>query len=397
MAHSNTMKRLRSNSDEETESIFTPDNFAKFIVIESTDENKPITSLSPFVIEKQLESLIGIPKSVKKLRNKTLLVETTKKAQSEHLLKVKSFFNVPVIVSEHKTLNSSKGIIRDPALKGESEHEILDYLKEQGVIAVKRFKIKKGETQIETNTLLLTFNSDTLPKTLKIFYRLIPVDIYIPNPLRCFQCQRFGHHESSCTVERPGCQKCTSNDPNHLYGDRCENAPKCINCGKDHLSRSPECEVWKKEKEIIKLKVTQKLTYPEAKKLFEQRPDITYAKILSARVETKTVSTQYNEKDTTLSASSKIIIAKPNKTNPPNSNTKSSQLSQSKPVSRSQSTSRSHNSRTEKSPSAKDKKKQNSNRNGKGSTDPIKLANRYDNLDDMEMEVSSQSSRSSRK
>ena len=41
---------------------------------------------------------------------------------------------------------------------------------------------------------------------------------------------------------------------------------KYVNCGKDQLSRSSESEVWKKEKEIMQLKVTKNLTYPEARK-----------------------------------------------------------------------------------------------------------------------------------
>ena len=44
---------------------------------------------------------------------------------------------------EHQRLNSSKGIICDRMLKGEKEDKIVDYLKEQGVTAYKRFKIKK--------------------------------------------------------------------------------------------------------------------------------------------------------------------------------------------------------------------------------------------------------------
>ena len=100
---------------------------------------------------------------------------------------MKTFFNLTVTVSEHKTLNTSKGIIRDRTLKGESEENIAEYLKNQGVIAVKRFTIKKGHSYIETNTLLFTFNMITVPKNLRIFYRFVPVDVYIPNPLRCFK------------------------------------------------------------------------------------------------------------------------------------------------------------------------------------------------------------------
>ena len=98
-------------------------------------------------------------------------------------------------------------------LKHETEGNITEYLKQQGVTACKRFTIKKDGNLIETNTLLLTFNTTTLPKSLKKFYRIIPVEVYIPNPLRCFNCQRFGHLENSCP-ELPGsvCEKCGMGD-----------------------------------------------------------------------------------------------------------------------------------------------------------------------------------------
>ena len=77
------------------------DTFARFLVIQSQDGSNPVTSLSPFIIEKQIESLIGTPKSVKKLKNKTLLVKTNRKTQTENLLKITSFFNIKVSVTEH--------------------------------------------------------------------------------------------------------------------------------------------------------------------------------------------------------------------------------------------------------------------------------------------------------
>ena len=88
------------------------DSFSRFLVIESQDGSDPVTSLSSFIIEKQIESLIGTPKSIKKLKNKTLLVETNRKSQTENLLKMKSFFNLKSNVSEHNSLNSSIGVGR---------------------------------------------------------------------------------------------------------------------------------------------------------------------------------------------------------------------------------------------------------------------------------------------
>ena len=85
---------------------------------------------------------------------------------------MEKFFNLKVTVSEHRTLNTSKGIIKDRALKGEGEKDICDYLKNQGVIAVKRFTIKKEFDTTETNSLLLTFNSVSVPKSVRIFTEL---------------------------------------------------------------------------------------------------------------------------------------------------------------------------------------------------------------------------------
>ena len=61
---SSNNKRQRAESDDENQSFFKPDNFPKFRVIKSNTEQS-ITSLSSFVIEKQIEAAIGTAKSVK--------------------------------------------------------------------------------------------------------------------------------------------------------------------------------------------------------------------------------------------------------------------------------------------------------------------------------------------
>ena len=67
----------------------------------------------------------------------------------------------------------------------------------------------------------------------------------------------------------------------------------------------------------MKLKVTKNLTYPEARKLYDQQqPEFSFAKVvqsLSAKPETKTASTQYNVEDSKITESSKVIVAKKNR------------------------------------------------------------------------------------
>ena len=64
-------------------------------------------------------------------KNGTLLVETNRKSLENY----KKNFNINVTVTEHKTLNSCKGIIRDRMLKHETEENITEYFKTQGVTA----------------------------------------------------------------------------------------------------------------------------------------------------------------------------------------------------------------------------------------------------------------------
>ena len=92
----------------------------------------------------------------------------------------------------------------------------------------------------------------------------------------------------------------------------------------------------KKEKKIMKIKVTQKITYLEAKKIQENQPEITFAKdvqSLNTKPETKETSTQFNEKDPVIKPNSKVITAtlkpklKPTSTHQSRQQTKSFQNS----------------------------------------------------------------------
>ena len=75
----------------------------------------------------------------------------------------------------------------------------------------------------------------------------VKVDVYIPNPLRCYSCQVFGHHENKCG-RHPVC--CICGEPEHCEPSGVCNKPsKCVNCSGDHPANSKQCPQWEKEKE----------------------------------------------------------------------------------------------------------------------------------------------------
>ena len=95
-------KRLRPdlNDDDKMPTLFTIQGKIPTILIIKSYYEKPVTSLSPFIIEKQIQCLIGTVKSVEKHRDDTLLIETSTKRQTENLSKINIFFNLPVTVPQ---------------------------------------------------------------------------------------------------------------------------------------------------------------------------------------------------------------------------------------------------------------------------------------------------------
>ena len=78
-----------SDSESETQQPTSPTrlNVPRFLVVKSQEENRTMADLSPFVIEKCIQSIVGQPKTIKKLKSGDLLLEVDKKQQVENLLK----------------------------------------------------------------------------------------------------------------------------------------------------------------------------------------------------------------------------------------------------------------------------------------------------------------------
>ena len=47
-------------------------------------------------------------------------------------------------------------------------------------------------------TVLLHFDSCVAPEVVRLGYLNFETQLYIPNPLRCFKCNRFGHVSANC-------------------------------------------------------------------------------------------------------------------------------------------------------------------------------------------------------
>ncbi|GBN11757.1 hypothetical protein AVEN_272693-1 [Araneus ventricosus] len=132
---------------------------------------------------------------------------------------------------------------------------------------VRRISIRRDGQLLNTKHLILTFSSAKLPEYIKAGYMRLSVRLYIPNPLRCFKCQRFGHSKTSCR----GTLTCARSAEMGHDRSQCTSAEKCVNCKEAHTSFSRHCSAWKLEKEIVATKIKKQISYPEARKLVKSQ------------------------------------------------------------------------------------------------------------------------------
>ncbi|XP_064462720.1 uncharacterized protein LOC135373450 [Ornithodoros turicata] len=217
--------------------------------------------MSPFFIEKAVASLSKNVTEIKRPRSGDLLLKCTSEADCERILNTQQMLGIK-ISTLHRTLNTSRGVVSLAELIDVPSEEILENLKSQKVIDVRKIKIRKNNEYITTRNTILTFDCPTLPERLKVGYLTAEVRPYIPNPLRCFKCNRFGH-PSDASRGSACCARCSKQDHD---SKECRGPDHCVNCAGDHPSYSRSCPKWKFEKEVMHIKVTQKLSYPEARK-----------------------------------------------------------------------------------------------------------------------------------
>ena len=79
--------------------------------------------------------------------------------------------------------------------------DIVENLKEQGVSEAQKIVITKdGNKFTTTATIILTFHGSLIPTEIKVGFLKVKVSPFIPNPVRCFGCQQFGHHKNNCKI-----------------------------------------------------------------------------------------------------------------------------------------------------------------------------------------------------
>lgn len=133
-------------------------------------------------------------------------------------------------------------------------------------------KKRVGQTLIDSDSILITFDTPTPPEFLTIgYYERVKVRLYVPQPLRCFNCSKFGHTANRCRFQAI-CRNCSElKTKDH----KCQRTI-CSNCySVEHAAWDKTCPKFVEEKEIQTIKTTYKIPYAEARKMYlRDRPPL---------------------------------------------------------------------------------------------------------------------------
>ena len=120
---------------------------------------------------------------------------------------------------------------------------------------------KNGEL-VPTSTLFLTFDSPEFLKEIKVGYLRVKVELFVPNPLKCFNCNRFGLAIQTLDARQ---QSVSDVQKRSKHDGECDGPPTCPICSGPHAASAKNCPVWQTEKEIQRVRVE--------KRIFSKKPD----------------------------------------------------------------------------------------------------------------------------
>ena len=121
--------------------------------------------------------------------------------------------------------------------------------------------------------VIITFNGVTPPELISITGEraLTKVRPYFPSPMKCNQCQEYGHTSKHCKGRRI-CGQCS--EEGHSMEECSSEAVKCHHCQGNHRAGDKRCSYQMFEKEIIAVSVKENISKAQARRVLNNRnPD----------------------------------------------------------------------------------------------------------------------------
>lgn len=183
-------------------------------------------------------------------------VENISDTLKASVLAVKTFAGVNVTIYVPKSETEIMGVIGpiDVSVDTEDLFDLLKCSPDSKVIKITRLNKFTNGSRTPSAAIRLTFEGNTLPNSVSIDFMTYKVRPYNTGPLRCYNCQLFGHAAGGCTRTR----RCVHCSGNHTPDACPENSPaNCANCKGPHRASSSDCPTYKKYDALVKNRTTK--------------------------------------------------------------------------------------------------------------------------------------------
>ena len=206
------------------------------VILEETEQGVPYDSLAPHHLNLWKSKGIIIKTQYRLRKGKWLISCENPNAQknaatSTHLSGATFKCHIPK--------NTTKGVIGPFNMNINIEEVKKSMQKEKKVSDIQR--IYKGQTP--TAMLKVFFESETLPKEVRVGAEIFVVQPFRRTVIRCSHCQALGHKKLECQAKMPTCAGCGSapHDKDPKINSMMCNKKKCINCGGPHSAAYKGC------------------------------------------------------------------------------------------------------------------------------------------------------------
>lgn len=162
------------------------------------------------------------------------------------------------------------GIARGVPLEWTEEEIMENSVCGSRIIKIERMNYWNADLQraLPSKSIKVTFRSFSLPSEMKIYSVLSKLDLFIPKPLFCKNCLRYGHTMKFCKMPTL-CQNCTSTE----HSVNCKDTAACKYCSEEpkHPTKNTACPEKAVQIEIKKVMTTEKIPFAEASKVVRKK------------------------------------------------------------------------------------------------------------------------------
>ena len=256
--------------------LFGSSNWSRFLVLK-TKSMITGAKLENLLLSKYATSEM----SLRQISNYEWIVEATTRAQSEAYQSLNNLSGIEITFTRHEQLNSIQGtVILPPNLDNDGlpdRNLLLDSLQKRysNVEDVEVYQIPNRKSPNKKLRIAkIKFEGQVLPRDIRIEGQRREIIPYVPKPLQCSKCCKYGHTNKYCHNNEV-CAYCGTTE--HPTTWNC-GPPNCVNCSQNHHAKSKDCPFYLYNTELKLLISRTGMSIREAKEELKARGFIDPAK-----------------------------------------------------------------------------------------------------------------------